>query len=197
MNDEERRGYQRLNLVRPIDGWFGDYAVRLIDVSARGALVESDETLPAGARALLRFYWRGEELELLAETARLDDPQIGITFVDDSPDLRRILAASATELLRAQEANAGGQRERNVIEGDATLTAASTLHRSGYITWILSDGQWIRRHSLLPDQPPDGFTISASESEEQVEMLRTTYEHGDDEARRLTRLLAEISVAGG
>lgn len=192
---DERREFQRLNLVRPLDGWFGDYAVRLLDVSAGGALVESDETLPTGARALLRFYWRGEELELLAETARRDDSRVGVAFIDDSDDLRRIIALSATELLRAQEANAGGQRERNVIEGDATLTAASSMHHTGYVTWIFSEGQWTRRHSLIADQPPDGFTIAAGEAEEQVAMLRETYESGDTEARRLTRLLAEISVA--
>ena len=62
-------------------------------------------------------------------------------------------------------------------------------------TWTLEEKGWRKRKSLLPDQPAEGFTIAASEPEESVALLRKTYENGDDEARRLTRLLAELSVA--
>lgn len=191
---DERREYQRLNLVRPLDGWFGDWPVRLIDVSAKGALIESDEDLPDEARALLRFWWHGEELELLAETARRADSRTGLRFVEQSEQLRRLLADSATELLRAQEANASGNREANTIDQDATLTAASLSLITGFVTWVFRDGRWKRKATLTAEQPPDGFTIAASEPEDQVELLRATYESGDTEARRMTRLFAELSV---
>lgn len=192
---EERRGFQRLNLLRPLDGWFGDFAVRLIEVSARGALMDSDEPIASDSRALLRFWWRGEELELLAETARHDGNRCAVVFIGTSDELLRLIADSARELLLAQEANATGDRAHNVI-GDQTLTAASAGAASrGYVTWLFDGERWKRRASLLPDQPPDGFTISASEPEDQVEILRGTYANGDAEARRLTRMLAEISVA--
>jgi len=55
-------------------------------------------------------------------------------------------------------------------------------------------GVWTRRTSLLPDQPPNGFTISPSEPPEHVELLCRTFERGDAETRRLTRLFAELSV---
>ena len=38
-------------------------------------------------------------------------------------------------------------------------------------------------------------TIGAGEPEDQVAMLCRTYESGDAEARKLTRMLAELSVA--
>jgi len=191
---EERRGFQRLNLVRPIDGWFGDYAVRLVDVSATGALMECDETIPADSRALLRFWWRDSELEILAETARQDVNRCAVVFVDSDDVLTGLIADSARELLRAQEANAAGDRARNVV-ADQTLTAASAGHGgAGYVTWVLKSDGWKHRPSLLPDQPSDGFTIAASEPQEQVEILCRTYESGDAEARTLTRMLAEISV---
>lgn len=194
---DERRQFQRLNLNKPIDGWFGDYAVQLVNVSATGALIASDEEIPDDARALLRFFWRGREIELLAETARRVDAQTGLAFLDESETLRDLLAESATELLRAQEANALGLREANVL-GDQTLTAASAGARlAGFVSWILSDGVWKSRRALLPDQPPDGFTIRAGEPDEQVELLRRTYESGDTESRRLTRMFAELSVASG
>jgi hypothetical protein len=63
------------------------------------------------------------------------------------------------------------------------------------VTWTLEEKGWKKRPSLLPDQPDNGFTLAASEPEEQVALLRKTYENGDTEQRRLTRLLAELSVA--
>jgi hypothetical protein len=193
---DERRQFQRLNLAEPVDAWFGDYAVRLLNLSATGALVESDDVLPDDARGLLRFFWRGEELELLAKTARQLATQTGLEFLEESDLLCNLITASATELLLAQQANAMGNREANVF-GDQTLTAASSLARStGYVTWTLGDGGWHARRSLLPDQPPNGFTIPAGEPEDQVALLCQTYESGDTESRRLTRMLAEISVAG-
>ena len=192
---DERRGFQRLNLVRPLDGWFGDFAVQLVEVSATGALMESGEEIPPESRALLRFWWRDAELEITAETVRQNGARTAVKFVDSNATLMDLIADSARELLRAQEANAAGDRARNVI-ADETLTSASVAHGAiGYVTWVLKPDGWTKRPSLLPDQPPDGFTISASEPDEQVQILCRTYESGDAEARRLTRMLAEISVA--
>lgn len=192
---DERRRFQRLNLVRPLDGWFGDYAAQLVEVSAKGALMHCNDPIPLHSRALLRFWWRDTEVELLAETVRENATRIAVVFAESNETLLTLIADSARELLRAQEANAAGDRARNVI-ADATLTSASeAFAAAGYVTWILKPEGWKQRPSLLPDQPADGFTISAMEPEEQVEILCRTYEAGDTEARRLTRMLAEISVA--
>ncbi|HYH10496.1 MAG TPA: PilZ domain-containing protein [Thermoanaerobaculia bacterium] len=191
---DERRHFQRLVLLEPLDGWFGDYAVRLIDVSATGALIEHDEEIPADARALLRFFWGGEEIELTAETARSLGYRTGIRFIEESEPLLRFIATSAKEMLIALEANARGDREANVV-GDETLTAAWRRPAAGFIRWIFGSHGWKAEHSLLPDQPENGFTIAAAEPDEQVELLCRTYEGGDTEARRLTRMLAELSVA--
>lgn len=193
---DERRQFQRLTLVEPLDAWFGDYAVRLLNLSATGALVDADEELPDDARALLRFFWRGAEIELTARTARRLETQIGVEFLEESAILCALLSQSTAELLRAQEANAAGARDANVF-GDETLTAASARTRlPGFVTWSLTENGWKARRSLLPDQPADGFTVAAGEPEDQVQMLCRTYESGDTEARRLTRMFAELSVAG-
>jgi hypothetical protein len=191
---DERRAYQRLTLAEPLDGWFGDFAVRLVDVSASGAQIEHDEPIPADARALLRFFWRGQEVEILAQTARLiHSNRLGVRFLEENDTLRSLIAMSAADVLRALEANARGDREANVL-GDETLTSAWRSQATGYVRWELEDGHWTAHHAREPDQPEHGFTISASETEEQVELLRRTYETGDAEARRLTRMLAELSV---
>lgn len=196
MNDE-RRIYQRLNVGRPIDAWFGDWSVRLVDVSATGALLQSDEEIPTESRGLLRFWWRNEEVELTAETVRRDDSFAGVRFLEANETLRRLIAQTATEVLRAQQANADGDRGANVIGEDETLTAASAIKLLGFVTYTLKNGRWKKRPALRPDQPENGFTVGATEDEEQIALLCSTYESGDDEARRLTRLLAELSVGGG
>lgn len=195
MNDE-RRAYQRLTLTEPLDGWFGDFSVRLVDVSASGAQIEHDEPIPADARGLLRFFWRGHEVEILASTARtIQENRSGVHFLEESETLRGLIAMSAADILRALEANARGDRGANVI-GDETLTSAWHRPIAGYVSWIFEGGAWSARPSRDAGQPANGFTISAAEAEDQVEMLRRTYESGDSEARRLTRMLAELSVAG-
>lgn len=191
----ERRQYQRLHLTRPLDAWFGDFAVRLIDVSASGALVEYDGAIPADTRALLRFFWRGEALEILTETARREGRHSGLHFLEDSERLRHVLAACATELLRAQEANARGDRDEAMVDADTTLHAASSGPlASGYVVWTLEEDGWRASPADDPHFPPNGFVVRAGESDEQTELLCRGYETGDEEARNLIRLLAELSV---
>lgn len=194
---EERREFQRLHLTRPADGWFGDFPVRLVDVSAKGAFIESDEVIPSDARALLRFFWRDNEVEILSQTVKHADGRDGVTFLEHSELLNNLIEQSAREVLRAQEANALGLREHNVVGGDETLTAASAGRlANAFVTWTLSDdGTWTRHAALVPDQPSNGFTVAASESTEQVDLLCHSYEAGDAEARRLIRMLAELSAA--
>jgi hypothetical protein len=193
--NDERRHFQRLTLLEPIDGWFGDFAVRLVDVSATGALIEYDEAIPADARALLRFYWRGEEVEVTAETVRTTASRSGLRFLEENETLCVLIANSAKEMLVALEANARGDREGNLI-GDETLTAAWRRPASGFIRWVLDSAGWASEHSSTAEQPQNGFTIAAAEPDEQVALLCRTYESGDTEARKLTRMLAELSVAG-
>ncbi len=192
---EERRQFQRLNITRPVDGWFGDFSVMVVEVSADGAKIVHDEELPVGARGLLRFSWRGEDLELTVEIARSDGARSGVHVLEDSPQLRRLIVESGNELLRAQEANASGDRASNVI-GDGTLTAASAGVRagSGFLQYHFANGEWKCHRALLPDQPEDGFTVSANETQEQIDLLCATYASGDAEAKRMTRMIAEVSV---
>jgi hypothetical protein len=194
--DPERRLYQRLHLTKPLDGWFDKQAVRLIDVSANGALMESSKPIKAGSSGTVRFFWRDQEVKIKANVIRSDADQIGVTFTEDSALLRRLIAESAEEVLRAQQANLDGARELNVV-GEETLTAASAGLRAGkgFVTYTFENGQWVRRRSLLPDQPANGFTVAAGESQDQIDMLCQTFQSGDEESQRMTRLLAELSAA--
>src|SRR6185295_17843561 len=132
-----------------LDAWFGDEYVRLLDVSAIGALIESEEPIPTGVRGLLQFRWKEHEVIITAESVRGVDDKAGLHFVEDSELLRALIAESATAVLRAQQANLEGDRARNIIVGEATLTSASAgLRASGYVSWILKEGKWHRRRVL-------------------------------------------------
>ena len=194
---DERREFQRLLLTRPIEGFFALHNVRILDVSATGAQIELDSDLPLGETGPLRFAWRDHKLLIEAEVVRADEGLAGLRFSEDSQELRELIAQSANEVLRAQLANMTGEREQNILPGDETLTASSSrvLGKSGYASMIFDGGAWKRRKALLPDQPPNGFTVSAAEPEDQVALLCDTYEKGDEQQRNLTRLLAELSCA--
>lgn len=193
---KERRKYQRLNLTKPLKGRFGNRTVILIDVSATGAMIEDGDEIPVGQKKTLRFTWRKKKVMIKAETVRKKKGRTGLRFLEDSKQLKRLIKESATEMLRAQQANMEGKREDNVV-GDETLTAASSglLRNKGYMVYNLENGQWTKRGALIAEQPPNGFTVSAGEPEDQVALLLDAYQRGDEEARRMTRLLAELSVA--
>ena len=185
----------RLHLTRPIDGWFGDFLVTLIEVNAGGATALHGDLIPDGARALLRFPWRGAELEVTAEISGGSDGRSTLRFVEESAELRQAIDASGDEVLRAQQANLRGEREKNVV-GEETLTSASLGARAfrGYIVFRLTAQGWKQRRSLLPDQPEDGFTVSEDEPQEQIDILCRTYESGDAETQKMMRSIAELST---
>jgi hypothetical protein len=184
---EERRAFQRLNLTEPVDGAFGGVALRIVEVSARGVLALAGEPLPPGARGVLRFRWRGEDVEAGAAVVWSEEGRAGFRL-DEIPSLLTLLLEdSVTELLRAhEEAN---EHAPIVKVDDVRFPEADVFY-----TYTLDGGAWSRRTSLMPDQPPNGFTIAPSESAENIALLCRTFERGDAETRRLTRLFAELSV---
>jgi len=182
---DERRAFQRLNLTRPVDGAFGGVPLRIVEVSARGVLATTEQPLQRGARGVVRFQWRGETIDAGAAVAWCEEGRAGFRL-DEVPDvLRRLIEESVTDLLKAQEVRG---YTPNVVDEERFPEPEV------YVTYSVEDGVWTRRASLLPDQPPNGFTIVASEPQEHVELLCRTFAHGDAETRRLTRLFAELSV---
>ena len=192
---EERRSFERLNLTRPIDGWFGDRSVVVVEVSVGGAKIVHDDPIAKGTQGMLRFTWRGRDLAVLGQVTRSDGARSGVHFLEHNEDLVTLVNQWASEVLAAQQANAEGDRAKNVV-GDETLTAASAGARalSGYLQYHLTADGWKCHRALLPDQPEDGFTVSANESQEQIDLLCRTYEGGDAEAKKMTRMIAGLSI---
>jgi len=192
---EERRSFDRLNLTKPIDGTFGDFAVMVVEVSVGGAKIVHDDPIKKGATSLLRFEWRGHKLVVLAQLTRSEGARSGLHFLEHNDILVALVNEWAAEVLTAQQANADGDREANVV-GEGTLTAASAGARAmaGFLQYHLTPSGWKCHRALLPDQPEDGFTVSANESQEQIDLLCRTYEGGDAEAKKMTRMIAGLSI---
>lgn len=129
--------------------------------------------------------------------------------------LTRILESIVARSLAEQVANAKGlgpvlEKDMPVFrsgvvdhEAEATDETQRRLSRSpiaierGYIRCVLiKDRSWQKKWTHNPEQPVDGFTVSAAESREAIDRLCETYYRADGDDRRLIRILAQMSVEG-
>ncbi|HVT03019.1 MAG TPA: hypothetical protein VHL58_06535 [Thermoanaerobaculia bacterium] len=68
------------------------------------------------------------------------------------------------------------------------------VKQRGFIRLTLDGGRWTRKWTSEPDQPEIGFTISASEPEQEIPLLCEAYLNGDEEGREMIRKLARITT---
>lgn len=97
----------------------------------------------------------------------------------------------------------GGMLTQNRSEVAKALGAETALpqrrvaRESGFFCFRLVNNSWRRTVSSSSRQPDDGFTTWAHEDPAELEQLCTAYSKGDDETRRLIRIMAEMSVTEG
>jgi hypothetical protein len=116
----------------------------------------------------------------------------GIQIVDAAGDsdaiLRNFIYEHVVSALEEQKANARGipplgSYTYQVGKGDR------------YRRCELVDGKWRKSETSNSLQPINGFTVSADVSPMDVEMLCKTYEQSTAEGKRLTQILAELSIS--
>ena len=77
------------------------------------------------------------------------------------------------------------------------LPTRDLTHKTGFIRFSFDKARgWNRKWTLDSKQPVEGFTISANETWEQVELLCDLYRRSDADGRALIRTLAEASLEG-
>ena len=95
----------------------------------------------------------------------------------------------------------GGQLTANAKDKDVALPsylpASRIAKETGYLCFALENNQWRRKRTHDPGQPPDGFTISATEDTSQTQMLCDAYQRSDRDGRRLIQLCAQLSLVDG
>jgi hypothetical protein len=77
----------------------------------------------------------------------------------------------------------------------AAVQAFQTGKGTDFLRCELVDGTWRRTTTGRPEQPANGFTISAEEERDQVEMLCQTFETADAAGRKLIQTMAEMSIS--
>lgn len=211
MVTDDRRQFQRLRLAKPILATMRGQNALVLDVGMRGAYVEHYGEANPGERFQLAFRWQAQDVEFVCEVARSEVVRqpggdgmslvshTGIRFVEPVGDsderLQDMMATFIGRILAAQKANASG--DTSDASGAVILAQIGEARRArtrGYISYRLKGDKWWRVPTSSPGQPPDGFTVAAYEEEEEIDTLCRAYEAGDDEARSLIRLVAELSA---
>ena len=201
----ERRKYQRVVMSRPLPGRLGSARVYVLDASLIGLRIAHQGSMPPpGSQCRIEFEWEGRLIELDCEVKRNALHKLaknhgeksiyhaGVSIAgaigDSDAALRQMIAAIVARALDEQKANARGVPA-------AAAQCFQTGKGTDYLRCELLDGTWRRTETNRGDQPQNGFTVSAEESREHVEMLCQTFANADDEGRQLIRMMAELSIS--
>jgi hypothetical protein len=143
--------------------------------------------------------------------------QSGLQFTqyegDALADLRELVSTTVSRSLAEQVANARGvgpvtESHMPVFRSGVVATTridsanktrmlpkSDVVVDRGYLRCAFIDNRrWEKKWSRTSEQPPDGFTVLATEPPEHVDQLCETYQRSDAEQRELIRVLARISV---
>ncbi|HET7710327.1 MAG TPA: hypothetical protein VFL80_00200 [Thermoanaerobaculia bacterium] len=154
---------------------------------------------------------------LLPGDAGLTVYRTGLSFDESQSEqigsLREMISNAVAATLVEQVANARGfwteHKEEMPIFREGILTTSDPhleeklkklLPRServrerGFVRMTLLGDRWKRTWTLDPQQPQEGFTISAAESAMEIDMLCDAYATSSQEGRELIRKLAATSL---
>lgn len=195
----------RAKLTRPVGGRVGNARVFLVDVSVEGIRIAHQGAVPAvGQNCRVAFEWQGQLIELdcvvihntlykLAKSAEEKSTyhaglKIASAVGDSAAALKKLVADVVARALDEQKANARG-----------IPAAAAEVFQTGkgtdFVRCELVDGTWRKTVTSRPEQPANGFTVSADEASDQVEMLCQTYASSDAQGRKLIQLMSEMSIS--
>ena len=202
---EERRKVSRVKLAQPLGGRAANSRVFLVDASVEGIRVAHQGTLPpVWHPCQVAFDWHGHTISLECEVVhnaifRLAKTHgeksiyhAGLRITDASDESRKLLKQLIAEVvaraLDEQKANARG------VPASAAQSF-QTGKGNDFVRCELVDGEWRKTATSRPEQPQHGFTISAEEGRDQIEMLCQSFETADAAGRKLIRTLAEMSIS--
>lgn len=201
---QERRRYGRIRLDEPLRARYGPTPVFVSELSVSGFLLAHEGRLAPGTTFPLVVESESATIELECTAIRstlyrlarnLGEKSVyhtGLRVVRCAPKeferLRMLIGEHIVRALEEMKANA---------RGIPPLTA--TLHQPGKgelyrrCEWV--DGNWRKTETIRTQQPTNGFTVSAEVDPDHVSMLCDTWERTTAEGRRLTQLLAELSIS--
>lgn len=202
---QERRRYGRIHPDPALRGSLDAVPVRVTEVSVTGVKVAHESRLPrtTGTHRLW-FDWQEHTLRFdcafvrttILRLARkgteksLYETGFQLTAAEGESDalLRELIAEYVMRAINEQLANS---------RGIPPLAVYSYQSGKGdrYRKCELRDGIWRQTETTNPAQPENGITISAEVDPAEVALLSRTWELCDVEGRKLTQLLAQLSIS--
>lgn len=180
-----------------------DVPVRVADLSLNGARIVGEARFAPNSEHELRFSWNNMTARMMVTVIRCtlysfakapgeksiyqSGLRINETIGESDHVLRELIASYVIRALEEQKANARGippSETYAYIEGKGDR----------YRRCELVDGKWRRSETTRPEQPPNGFTISADIRPYYVDLLCETFQATDEEGKRLTQTLAQLSI---
>ena len=202
--DGARRGsfVAWLRLAKPIPATFGGERVLVLDLGPSGALLSGRCQYEQGSEHELAFLDGRGNVNVrglvtgIADHGLSPERDLLVRFHQRGVGLSEFIDRYREQIRRAEEANAEGDIEHNVIDGDRMLSDLGSAARSNepFLRCQLVAGHWTREITASHEQPPDGFTISAAETEDQVALLQLAYEESDEPGRGALREFAAVSL---
>lgn len=192
-----------LRLAKPIPATLGDQNVLILDLGPAGALLSGQCDYDLGTEHELVLIDGRGDVRVLALITGVADQGVSphrdllVRFQEPGSGLSEFVERYEDEIRRAETANADGDIEKNVIDGDRMLSDLGSAARANepFLRCRLIAGVWRREITADPAQPSDGFTISAAETEEQIGLLQLAFEESDENDRRALREFAAASLA--
>lgn len=205
LEPDERRQNGRVTPVQRIRGMVGNVPIYVLDLSLAGVRIAHQDPLPpVGQTATLVFEWEGRRFSGKAEVRRtkiekparskyeksLHHSGLFVTPNDafSNAIIKDIIQSCHDRAMDEQRANA---------EGIPAIAAQSFQTGKGddFVRCELRGTGWVKTATKDPQQPMNGFTISASEQPSKIATLCRTWEIGDAEARRLIKTFAALSIS--
>ena len=197
---------QRVRLLEPLRGLADGERVFIAEVSINGLRIVHQDSLGfPGTPVTVMFEWDGRRVSVETRVVHTFTKQIGdgararklllsgvaITNAGESARLalKELVEWHVARALDEQKANARGIPAVAAQSFQTGKAAQLVRHELGV------NGRWRETTTSDPNQPLNGFTISADQTAAEVAMLRNSFENGDGEIRRMIRQMAELSVS--
>ena len=192
-----QRQSPRVILRNPRRGRFGEDDVLVLEMGLGGAKFEHSTRFDVGRTATFTCGPLTTEgavrhsVLLPAKTGVVY--QSGIAFSDVGPRERDLLL----ELLVHEAEQQVSEWEAN-LRGDAPPRAKKPVRESAVVRRFIclryARQGWMRVVTADPNQPVDGITVIDSTPEEEIAILRRSYERADNETRDFMRRVAMLSI---
>jgi hypothetical protein len=178
--------------------------VSVIDASVTGLRIAHDARIIPVPTRRIKVQWDDRTMEFGVAVARSRLFRLaqapgeksvyhsGIHILEGAGDsekmLRELIAEHVMRALDEMKANARGIPP--LVDYSVHSDKGDRFRRCEIV-----NGSWKKMDTNVREQPPEGFTVSADVDSQSIDKLCELYQSTNDEGRRLTKILAQLSIS--